>query len=91
MFSSTGDTLFIFNQLMRLMEESMKKNPTHKVLEDSSIVIPVDNVAEVVDEFSKPNPDLGSVAIECATLLHSTDLLQTIKTLQKDVGADALL
>ncbi|KAG1883603.1 hypothetical protein F4604DRAFT_1920107 [Suillus subluteus] len=85
MFSSTADGPYIFNQLTRSMEDTMKKNPAHKVLEDSSIVIPSDKVAEVVDQFSKHNPDLALAAIECADLLQSADLSQMFDMLQNDL------
>jgi hypothetical protein len=73
------------------MEDTMKKNSAHKVLQDLRIVIPSDKVAEVVDEFSKQNPNLALAALECADLLQPVDLSQTIDTLQNDVGVDALL
>jgi hypothetical protein len=73
------------------MEDTMKNHPSHRVLEDSSIVIPTDKVAEVIDEFSKYNPNLALAAIECADLLQSAEPSQMFDTSTNNVGADALL
>ncbi|KAG2129995.1 hypothetical protein BD769DRAFT_1666928 [Suillus cothurnatus] len=91
MSSSTGDDPYIFHQLRCSMEDTMKNHPSHRVLEDSSIVIPTDKVAEVIDEFSKYNPNLALAAIECADLLQSAEPSQMFDTSTNDVGADALL
>ncbi|KAG2045931.1 hypothetical protein BDR06DRAFT_977853 [Suillus hirtellus] len=77
MFSSPGNRPYIFHQLTCSMEDTMKKDPAHKVLEDSTIVIPADNVAEVLlmDEFHENVNNFYAKFHPLAKELEETEVL----------------